>query len=78
MVDSVGYDQERRLLQVMFTSGRVYCYEDVPPEVFQGLLEANPKGSICAPALSTCIPTAAGRAGSDEWFAVRGKTCLTA
>jgi hypothetical protein len=44
MVDSVGYDEERRLLQVMFTSGQVYCYEDVPPEVFQGLLEAESKG----------------------------------
>jgi hypothetical protein len=44
MVDSVGYDEERRLLQVVFTSGRVYCYEDVPPEVFQGLLEAESKG----------------------------------
>jgi len=44
MVDSVGYDEERHLLQVVFTSGRVYCYEDVPPEVFQGLLEAESKG----------------------------------
>lgn len=44
MVDSVGYDEEHRLLQVIFTSGRVYCYEDVPPEVFQGLLEAESKG----------------------------------
>ncbi len=44
MVDSVGYDEARRLLQVVFTSGRVYCYEDVPPEVFQGLLKAESKG----------------------------------
>ncbi len=44
MVDSVGYDEERRLLQVVFTSGRVYCYEGVPPEVFRGLLEAESKG----------------------------------
>ncbi|WP_287961004.1 KTSC domain-containing protein [Caldilinea sp.] len=44
MVDSVGYDEERHLLQVMFTSGQVYCYENVPPEVFQGLLEAESKG----------------------------------
>ncbi len=44
MVDSVGYDEERRLLQVVFTSGRVYCYQDVPPKVFQGLLEAESKG----------------------------------
>jgi hypothetical protein len=44
MVDSVGYDEGRRLLQVMFTSGQVYCYEGVPPEVFRDLLEAESKG----------------------------------
>jgi hypothetical protein len=44
MVDSVGYDEERHLLQVIFISGQVYCYEGVPPEVFQGLLEAESKG----------------------------------
>jgi len=31
-------------LQVVFTSGRVYCYQGVPPEVFRGLLEAESKG----------------------------------
>jgi len=44
MVNSVGYDEERRLLQVMFTSGQVYCYQGVPPKVFRGLLEAESKG----------------------------------
>ena len=44
MIDSVGYDEETRSLQVVFNTGRVYCYEDVPPEVFQGLLEAESKG----------------------------------
>jgi hypothetical protein len=37
-------DEEHRLLQVVFTSGRVYCYENVPPEVFRGLPEAESKG----------------------------------
>jgi len=44
MVHAVGYDPQTRRLEVVFTSGRVYCYEDVPPEVFQGLLEAESKG----------------------------------
>lgn len=44
MVDSVGYDEETRCLQVVFNTSRVYCYEDVPPEIFQGLLEAESKG----------------------------------
>lgn len=44
MIDSVGYDEETRCLQVVFNSGKVYCYEDVPPEVFQELLAAESKG----------------------------------
>lgn len=44
MIDSVGYDEETRCLQVVFNTGKVYCYEDVPPEVFQGLLAAESKG----------------------------------
>ncbi len=44
MVHAVGYDPRTRRLEVVFTSGKVYCYEDVPPEVFQGLLEAESKG----------------------------------
>lgn len=45
MVHAVGYDEETRCLEVVFNSGRVYCYEDVPPEVFRELLEAESKGS---------------------------------
>ena len=44
MIDSVGYDEETHCLQVVFNTGKVYCYEDVPPEVFQGLLAAESKG----------------------------------
>lgn len=44
MIDSVGYDEETRCLQVVFNTGKVYCYEGVPPEVFQGLLAAESKG----------------------------------
>ena len=44
MVHAVGYDLQTRRLEVVFTSGQTYCYEDVPPEVFQGLLEAESKG----------------------------------
>lgn len=44
MIDSAGYDEETRCLQVMFNTGQVYCYEDVPPEVFEGLLKADSKG----------------------------------
>ncbi len=44
MINAVRYDEENRLLEVHFNTGKVYCYEDVPPDVFQGLLDAESKG----------------------------------
>ena len=44
MIHAVGYNEQARHLEVVFTSGRVYCYEDVPPDEFEGLLQADSKG----------------------------------
>ncbi len=44
MLREVGYDPERRTLEVEFTSGQVYEYSDVPPEVYAGLLRAESLG----------------------------------
>lgn len=44
MIHAVGYDEENRCLEVVFNNGRVYCYENVPPDMFQGLLNAESKG----------------------------------
>lgn len=44
MIHAIGYDEEKRLLEIVFNSGRTYQYEDVPPEVYQGLLNAESKG----------------------------------
>jgi hypothetical protein len=44
MIHAVGYDLETRTLEVVFNSGRVYCYEGVPPEVYEGLMAAESKG----------------------------------
>lgn len=44
MICAVRYDEENRLLEVHFNTGRIYCYEDVPPDVYQGLLDAESKG----------------------------------
>lgn len=41
---SVGYDQERRGLEIEFTSGAVYQYFDVPAEVYRGLMAAESHG----------------------------------
>lgn len=44
MIQAVGYDAKTRTLEVVFNSGQTYCYEDVPPKVYKGLLAADSKG----------------------------------
>ncbi len=41
---SLGYDPEQQILEVEFSSGVLYRYEAVPPEVVQALLEADSLG----------------------------------
>ena len=47
-VASVGYDPETRTMEIEFHSGSVYEYQEVPPEVFQALMEAPSKGRFFA------------------------------
>jgi hypothetical protein len=44
MLREVAYDPETRTLEVEFTSGGVYEYHDVPPEVYADLLRAESHG----------------------------------
>jgi hypothetical protein len=44
MIHAVGYDDETQTLEVIFNSGRIYRYEDVPPEEYEGLMNAESKG----------------------------------
>ncbi|KOR10243.1 hypothetical protein ABW53_05905 [Stutzerimonas stutzeri] len=41
---SLGYDPEQQILELEFSSGALYRYEAVPPEVVQALLEADSLG----------------------------------
>lgn len=45
---SVGYDPDRRILEVEFASGAVYRYFDVPPELHAGLMTAASHGAFFA------------------------------
>ena len=45
MIRAVGYDAEKRILDVAFHRTGVYRYFDVPPKVVEGLLDAESKGS---------------------------------
>jgi hypothetical protein len=44
MIHAVGYDRKTRTLEVIFNSGRVYCYENVPASEYKGLMGADSKG----------------------------------
>jgi hypothetical protein len=44
MLHAVGYDPELRVLEVIFNSGGIYLYRDVPQDVYAGLMSADSKG----------------------------------
>ncbi|HEX8390836.1 MAG TPA: KTSC domain-containing protein [Longimicrobium sp.] len=43
-IASVGYEPEKRLLEVEFVTGRLYEYAQVPEPIFRGLQEAESAG----------------------------------
>lgn len=47
-IDTVGYDNDTRQLQVTFKSGDTYRYQDVPVSTFASLLTAKSRGSFFA------------------------------
>ena len=44
----MGYDPNSGELQVQFHNGRTYSYTGVPPEIYDGLLNAPSKGNFFA------------------------------
>ena len=43
-ISSVGYDRKAKTLELEFSSGGVYDYYEVPPEVYAALMSAESKG----------------------------------
>lgn len=58
MIHAVGYDSKTRVLEVVFNSGRTYCYEEVPPKVYKELMAAESKGSYMRDAIIDVYPYA--------------------
>lgn len=44
MIQAVGYDEKLKELEVVFNSGNVYRYTQVPKKEYEGLLKADSKG----------------------------------
>jgi hypothetical protein len=55
---AVGYDPSTQTLVLAFTSGAVYTYADVPPEVHAGLLAAPSLGRFFSAEIRDRFPTA--------------------
>jgi hypothetical protein len=43
-IATVGYDEEQRIMEIVFNDGRVYHFLEVPPERVLSLLRAESKG----------------------------------
>ena len=44
MIASAGYDAPARVVEIEFVTGAVYQYLDVPPDLYQALLDAPSQG----------------------------------
>lgn len=56
MIQAAGYDEATETLEVVFNSGKTYRYFQVPKDVWEGLLEADSKGSYMNYAVIDCYP----------------------
>ena len=45
---AMGYDPNSGELQVQFRNGRIYSYQNVPPEIYDALMNAPSKGTFFA------------------------------
>ena len=44
-VEAIGWDAESQELHVLFLGGGLYVYQEVPDYIFEGLMNAQSKGS---------------------------------
>ena len=44
MIQAVGYDPDTQELEIVFNSGNVYRYVNVPQKEYEGLMSADSKG----------------------------------
>lgn len=46
VICSFNYDAERRQLSVVFVSGKLYRYRDVPPAIYAAFARSQSKGTF--------------------------------
>ena len=55
-IHAIGYDRGSQILEVIFTTGRVYQFTRVPPEQYQALRNAESKGRYFAENIRDAFP----------------------
>jgi hypothetical protein len=55
------YDASTSRLTITFVTGRIYVYEDVPPEVAADFVPRSPRASSSTPISATAIAAAKSR-----------------
>jgi hypothetical protein len=65
MIEAVGYDPDSKEMEVVFHSGQIYRYADVPREVYEGLLAADSKGQYMHAHVLDAFPYRQVRRGRD-------------
>jgi hypothetical protein len=45
VIGDIDYDRDRKQLRITFTTGRIYVYESVPPDVVEALRSAGSRGA---------------------------------
>lgn len=50
-IAALGYEPTNGEMQIQFTTGRIYSYQNVPPELYNAFVTAPSKGSFFAAAI---------------------------
>jgi hypothetical protein len=45
MIYAIGYDEQDQVMEVVFKRTGIYRYQNVPKDVYEGLMAAGSKGS---------------------------------
>jgi hypothetical protein len=56
-IESIGYDEDNKMLEIKFKSGGIYQYKGVPSKVFQNLMNASSHGKYFSAFIKDKYPT---------------------
>ncbi len=57
MVYAIGYDKKSQILEVVYLSGKIWRYEEIPKEIYKELIESKSIGSYMRSCIIDCYPS---------------------